>query len=363
MKKIVSIALVLVMILSFAGCGLFSDNTLVKFDDTHSHKDPEGLTYDERIVLKNDAFANYIEETANSAAYPDTMYYDKNGNIIGMYTYDAETGLASGWTRISDGKYTEFKKGNEVNLGKPDESLMIDIPGDVIMGTVVYGAEKKAVAAYSYLFYTDANAKDMLIENMTNFFGAQYVEDGENTLKFVQDADAISKEFDAAKESGYEIADGSAAEYAELLKGYYFLREYTGENPYEPFADYNDPEDIEFDEKVVLVGSGEYAVLEEDAQNISSMTDVLYAKEGKMVAHYTYYQCPSKEAADSLMKNADKVSLNPVRLTDTVIQASITGKELEDHISQYVGYSVLNDDTISDYTRMIEETYFSVVCD
>lgn len=364
MKKIISVVMVLAIVFSFAGCALFSDSTLVKFDDTHSHNDPDGLSYDQRIVLKNDSFASYLEEIVNAYAYPDTMYYDENGSVVGMYSYDAQTGLADGWTKLSDGSFTAFESGKEVDLGKPDESLMISIPGDVMMGSVVYGSGEKAVAAYNYLFYTDAKAKDMLVENLETYFGAKFVEDGENVLKLVQDEEAIAKEFEAAKESGYEVETEDAAEYAEMLKENYMLREYTGENPYKPFEDYTDPEDIDFDQKVVLVGAGEYAVADEKSvQYLSTMTDVVYGKDGKVVAHYTYYQSPSKEACDTLWEDEQTSFFNPVRFSDTVIQGSMTGKDLEELIVSYKGYNILKDDSIDEYVTMVADTYFSVVCD
>lgn len=363
MKKVISLAVVLIMVFSFAGCSLFSDSTLVKFDDTHSHSDPADLSYDERIVLKNDKFVELLEEYASSEAYPDLMMYDKEGNFVGMYDYDQSTGLAKGWTNMESGEYTAFEEGKEVDLGKPDESKLVDIPGDVIAGAVVYGFEKKTVSAYTYLFLSDATAKDTVLELMSNLFGYEFAADSDTVLKCVYDEKSIETEFNAAADSGYTFESKDAKAFAEILKGNFSLREYTGENPFKPFEGYTEPEDFEFDQKVVLAGSGEYAVLEEYVQNLKCMTDVLYAKEGEMVGHYTYFEGNTKEDGDALEAHIKETYGNAVRVSDTVVETSLTGKKLADTIESYKGYSVLKDNTIEDYARMIEESFFSVVCE
>lgn len=362
MKKLVSVAVALITVLSlFAGCSLFSNDALVKFDDTHTHNDPEGLTYDERIVLKGNRFADYLEGIVNSAAYPDTMVYDEEGNMIGMYDYDESTGLAYGFTSLSDEKYTEFDE--PVDLGKPDTSKMIDIPGDITVGAVVYGNEEKAVSAYVYIYLSDASAKDQVKELLKDYYGVEANEDNDTTLSFVQDSDYINKTFEDAIEQGAAVMAKDASTYSEFLMADYGVTVYKGENAYKPYDEYTDPEDLEYDEKVVLVGAGEYAVLEDYVADLSTMTDVLYGKDGKMVGHNTYYVCTSKEGADHLMGWLETGTSNITRVSDTVISDSKTGKDLESLITSYIGYNVLNDDSVEDYTRMIEESFFSVVCE
>ena len=108
------------MVLCVTGCSLFSKGDSVKLGD-YEHKDPSGVSYDTRTVLKNEDFGADLAEYASSDAYPDTMLYDESGNPIGMYDYDAATGLAKGWTSLTDGTYTAFEAGKEVDLGKLDE--------------------------------------------------------------------------------------------------------------------------------------------------------------------------------------------------------------------------------------------------
>ncbi len=364
MKKVISIALAVLMVASmFAGCSLFSNDALVKFDDTHSHNDPADLTYDDRIVLRNTKFDEYLENIVNAAAYPNTVMFDEEGNMIGMYDYDETTGLASGWTDFSTGEFTAFEAGKEVDLGLPDKSLMIDLPEGMVMGAVVYGNESKAVSAYLYIFLPEASVAEQVTTIMEENFGLKFEAKDDTTLLFVKDTDAINADFDYAVESGMTLMTKDAAAYGEYLTGDFNLMVYKGESAYKPYTDYEDPTDLDFDEKVVLVGGGEYAIVDEYVEYLSSMTDVLYGKDGKMVGHYTYYVSTSKEGADAMYGWIDSGDSVVTRVSDTVICEMKTGDILANTIKSYQGYTVLNDDTVADYQRMIEESFFSVVCE
>ena len=359
MKKWITVtALTLTAALTCTGCSLFSDESIVKFSDEYTHKDPENLKYDERIVLKGDNFESRLEDEINQAAYPDNVMYDDDGNMIGIYDYDAETGLAKGWTNITDGTYTAYEEGEEVDLGKPDESLMIDIPGSVTAGFVVYGNKDEAVDTYLYLFLTDAAAKDTVETSMESLYGLTMTEESDTVLTCVQDQDYMNEQFDMEEEYGTTIDKRNAQAYAEVLKMMYGVREYGGENPYKPYADHKDPEDLEYDEKVVLTGSGEAAVEEKYAEDISSMTDYVYGYKGDVVAHYAYFECPSKEAADTLI---NEVYTDATRVSDTVILRVEDGQELQDVITAYMGYNVLKDRSVDEYVRMLQETFYSSV--
>lgn len=361
MKKLISTVLVVIMVLSFAGCSLFSDNSVVKLGDYYTHSDPDSLEYDERIPLLGKTFGEGLEDYASAAAYPDNMVYDDAGNMIGMYDYDESTGIAKGYTKLEDGTYVAFPAGEEVNLGKPDPSKMVDIPEGVAMGGVVYGNKGKAVEAYLYIFLPDASASEVVLGAVADVYGLEFTKTSDTVYSCVLDSAAIEAEFDALANAGQTVLSRSAESYAELLMSSYGIVEYKGENAYKPFEDYEDPTDVEFDEKVVLVGNGEYAVYEEYVADLSTLTDVLYGKDGKMVAHYTYYTCTSKDAADHLMGFVDGMN-NVVRVSDTVISVSESGDILNSTIASYIGYNVLNDDSVKDFTRMIEESFFSVVC-
>ena len=161
MRKLSSmvLALALVLVLPLGGCSLFSSDSVLKLGD-YSYSDPKGLKYDNRVVLCNDDFGESLEESYNALSYPDTLVYDEEGNIIGMYDYDPETGLASAWTDLSSGTYTVYEAGEEVDLGKPDESMMIDLDGDVTMYCVVYDKDSVANDAWMYLMLEEGEDKD-----------------------------------------------------------------------------------------------------------------------------------------------------------------------------------------------------------
>lgn len=360
MKKLLSASLVLAMLLALTGCGLFSDESVVKMGD-YTYNDPKDLKYDERIVLKNDSFGSMLEDYVNSAAYPDTMVYDDAGDVIGMYDYDETTGLASGWTNINDGTYTAFAAGEEVDLGMPDESQMLTLSGDVSLYCVVYGSQSEAVDVQMYTFLSDAADKDSVKNAMEEMFGLSLNEESDTILTAEQDADYIADAFDNMEEAygaSYDTKD--AQTYAEVLTMSYGVREDMGENPYTPYEGHEDPADLDYDQRIVLTASGQAAVEDEYASDISSQTDYVYGKDGKVVAHYTYYECPSKDAADKIeecFSGADGLT----RVSDTVVGIIYTGQSMQDILTAYQGYNVLKDDSVDEYVRMLEETYYSSV--
>ena len=71
MKKFVTFLLAVVLMLSLAGCDLFSKADTVKLGD-YTHKDPSGLSYDTRLVLKNGSFGAMLSENASVDATPTT---------------------------------------------------------------------------------------------------------------------------------------------------------------------------------------------------------------------------------------------------------------------------------------------------
>lgn len=361
MKKLITVAaLVLAMAFTLTGCSLFSNKSVVKFDDNYTHEDPKGLKYDTRIALQGEGFDSKLEDEANTMAYPDTMMYDEDGNVTGMYDYDPETGLAKGWTDFADGTYTEYKAGEEVDLGMPDESMLIDIKGDVTMAFVVYGNKDKAVSAYMYLFLSDSSDKDTVKKAMNDFYGIEMTDENDTVLKFVQDEAYIDDQFKQQEDYGLTVDTKDAKAYADVLSQLYGVREYGGKNPYKPYDGHEDPTDVEFDEKVVLTGSGQAAVTEDYAEDVASMTDYVYGYKGDVVAQYTYIEATSKEAADTLI-NECYVNTNAERVSDTVIEISLTGQNMKDTVSAYIGYNVLKDTSLDDYVRMLQETYFTSI--
>lgn len=362
MKKLICVALVLAMLLSFTGCSLFAKSNIVKLNDDFTHEDPEGLTYDKRMVLKKDGFDADIETSVNMLAYPDTMMYDETGNIIGIYDYDATTGLAKGWMSMEDGAYIAFPEGEEVDLGMPDASRMIDIPGTVNLSIVVYGSEEKAVSSHMYFFLSDASAKDMVRENLEAMFGFALTEVNDTVLKTTEDAAAISAKFAEAEAYGQIFEKKDAETYCDVLMQVYGVRLDGGANPYKPYADHTDPEGLDFDKKVVLTASGSEAFYPEHSKFVSSMTNFVYAKDNVVIADYIYFETSSKENADELMKVIGDYYTNSERVSDTAVMTYIAGADMESLVTSYIGYSVMKDNSLDEYIRMLEGTYFSMVC-
>lgn len=356
-KKVVSAVLTLCLVLSFSGCSLFSNSAIVKLGD-YTHNDPKDLKYDTRLVLKGDNFGSTVEEFLNSDVYPDTMYYDESGNVIGAYDYDETTGLAKGWTSFEDGAYTEFPEGEEVDLGLPDTSKLVDIPGDASLYFVVYGSGDKTVLTDMYVMLTDAAAKDAMLSGVQTVYGLTLTAESDTVLKLEESESDIEADFAQLESMGYEADSKDANAYADLLSQAYGVRTYGGVNPYKPYAEHKDPEGLDFDEKIVLTGSGEAAVSEEYAADVSAQTDYLYGKDGKMVAQYTYIECKSKDAAEKILDaNYPRGEI----INDTVILNKYEGQDMQDIIAAYKGYNVLKDDSVSEYVRMSEETYYTSV--
>ncbi len=360
MKKIISIVLIFALLISVFGCSLFSNDSIVKLGD-YTHNDPSGLSYDERIILKGDNFGSTLESFVNSAAYPDTMIYDNDGNLIGMYNYDEKTGMAIGKTDIATGEYTPFSESEQIDLGMPDESKLISIPGDTTLYFVVYGEKEAAVSAYMYVFLTDASAADTIIANTSSIFGIDLKSESDTVLTAVIDSSMIAADFANYEAQGETFEKKDAATYAEILSQTYGVREDMGVNPYKPYEGHEDPDDIEYDQRVVLTGSGEAAVTEEYTKDVSSMTEYVYGKDGEVVAMYTYLETPSKEAADELMDN--KVYPTAERVSDTVILVATTGQDMQDELTAYMGYNVIKDKSVDEFVRMLQETFFTSVCE
>lgn len=357
MKKALAMVLAMVLVLSMTGCGLFSDDSIVQFEELYTHKDPEGLKYDERTALINRDFGAALEETVNTMAYPDTLRYDEAGNIIGVYDYDPETGLASGWMGTATG---EFVAG-EVDLGKPDESLMIHLKGSVVMGCVVYGNEDKAIYACLYAFLSDAADRDTVMTNLEQLYGLTMTAESETVLVCRQDEAFIDDQFRQWQQLyGEDQSDRSATGYAENLKMEYGLSNY-GVNPYKPCSEMADPTDLTFDDRAILTCKGDYSFTEQSLEKeLTCRTDVIYALDGEVVGHYTYYDFSSKAAADALMAAADTNLYNPVRVSDTVVLDRLVGTQLQDLINAYIGYTVLTDASFEGYIANVEGTYFAM---
>lgn len=201
MKKFLAAVLIMMMMLTMTGCSsLFSDTSIVKFEDMYTHKDPQGVSYTERLALINKNFGPTLEEMVDTMAYPDTMKYDEDGNVVGLYIYDPESGMASGWMDLTTGEVVE----EEVELGKPDETLMLHLAGTVTLGSVIYGKDDQTVYAYLYAFLSDAADQQHVKESMENVYGLTMEAEGDKVLVSKRDAAAVDEVFQMM-ESMYKV--------------------------------------------------------------------------------------------------------------------------------------------------------------
>lgn len=360
MKKLILAALVLALVLSLAGCGLFSDSSIVNFDDVYTHHDPDGLKYDTRIALKGADFGADVVEAYNTMAWPDIMMYDDDGGMIGMYDYDPETGLAYGWIDLNDGSYNAYDAGEEVELGLPDETMTISLGGTADMYAVVYGNEGVAVEAELYVLLSDASDKDAMLAGLCDYYLLDFAAESDTVLKCVFDADTIAADFAQMEEYGEEYDAKDADTYADLLKLNYGLKSFGTVNPYKPYEGAEDPTDVEFDEKIVLTGSGAYSLSDEKLEkDLQCRTDVLYGLEGETVAMYTYFEFSSADTVDQLLE-ADTDFFNPSRVSDTVILDAVSGSRMEEILTSYEGYGIISDHSLDTFADYMEECYFSM---
>lgn len=363
MKKFVLAVLMLALIFSVAGCGLFSDTSIVNFDDLYTHHDPENLTYDARVALKGTDFGADVVSSYNMMAWPDTMVYGEDGSMVGMYDYDFETGLAYGWIDFSDGSYYAYDEGEEVELGKPDESMMLSLSGTADLYVVVYGKESTAIEADMYLLLSDAADKDTLLSALADYYALNFSAESDTVLKCVLDADAIADEFAMMEEYGevYDTKDADA--YADILKLNYGLKSFGAVNPYKPYEGMTDPTDVEFDEKIVLTGSGAYSLSSEaQEKDLICRTDVLYGFEGQTVAMYTYFEFTNAETVEALLQ-ADTDFFNPIRVSNTVILDAVSGSRMDEILVAYEGYGIISDHSLAGFADYMADCYASMPCE
>ena len=215
MKKIISILLVLTLALSLAACG---EDAPQGYGDHFSHETPEEKADHTKILLERADFGEYIEDILNVQAYPDILMYNQDGTQVqGMYIYDPETGLATGWTDLTTGEQHTYEAGKEVDLGKPDPEKMVTL--DIIkVGAAVYEKDGKVTGAELYFFLSDAKDAQQLMDFMRNYYSEPLVQDSETVYKIIKDEAAVLADFAEEEKAGNAFFSKNAAEYISVLK-------------------------------------------------------------------------------------------------------------------------------------------------
>lgn len=225
MKKLIAIFLLLALMLT--AC---SDSGPTSYDDHFNHQTPEDKQQHEKLLLERDDYAEHIESILNVMAYPDLLILDSTGyEVVGMYIYDPETGLATGWTDLETGEKTMYEAGKEVDLGKPDPNKMVDFKGSVKLGFAVYEKDNKATGAELYFFLSDAEDAPLLQSFLLDFHGETLTAESETVYKILKDEAAVEADFAKEEKAGSAFFSKNADDYVSVLKINYGVAEPWGE--------------------------------------------------------------------------------------------------------------------------------------
>ena len=223
MKKLIAIFLLLALMLTACSSGPIS------YGEHFKHETPEDKQAHEKILLERDDYAEHIESILNVMAYPDLLILDETGyEVVGMYIYDPETGLASGWTNLETGEKTMYEAGQEINLGKPDPNKMVDFKGSVKLGFAVYEKDNKATGAEMYFFLSAAEDAPLLQSFLQDFQGETLTQESETVYKIVKDEAAVAADFAREEKAGSAFYHKNAADYISVLKINYGVSELLG---------------------------------------------------------------------------------------------------------------------------------------
>ena len=215
MKKCIAILLILTLALSLAACG---DDPALGYGDHFTHQTPEELKDHTKYTLERADFDRHMEDILNVQAYPDIlMYDDTESQVIGMYIYDPETGLATGWTDLTTGERHTYEAGKEVNLGKPDPEKTVELD-TIKLGFTVYEKDGKVTAAELYFFLSDAKDGKQLMDFMRNYYSEPLTQESETVYKIIKDEAAVLADFATEEKAGNAFFSKNAAEYISILK-------------------------------------------------------------------------------------------------------------------------------------------------
>lgn len=215
MKKTISLLLILTLALSLVAC---NSNDSTDYGDQFTHQTPEEMAGHTKTILERTDFAEHMESILNIQAYPDILMYNQEGTeVIGMYIYDPETGLATGWTDLTTGQQTIYEKGQEVDLGKPDPEKTVDFD-TVKVGAVVYEKDGKASGAELWFYLSNAEDAADLKRFMLDYYSEVLTQESETVYKIIKDEAAVMADFAKEEKAGNAFFSKNAAEYISVLK-------------------------------------------------------------------------------------------------------------------------------------------------
>lgn len=215
MKKIIAALLALTLMLCFAAC---QQQEGTSFDDHFDSSTPSEMADHTKILLERTDFDQYIENILNIQAYPDILMYNSDGSaLVGMYIYDPETGLATGWTDLTTGEKHTFEAGKEVNLGKPDPEALVQLD-TIKLGITIYEKDNKVTGAEMFFFLNDAKDGQVLMDFMRQHFSEPLVKENDTLYKVTKDENAVLADFAREEKAGNAFFSKNAAEYVTVLK-------------------------------------------------------------------------------------------------------------------------------------------------
>ena len=206
----------LTLALAMAACNKQTQQGPVSYGDHFVSETPADKAEHTKHTLERPDYDQYIEGIMNIGGYPDLLKYDPvSGELQGMYIYDAETGLATGWTDTTTGEVHTFEAGKEVNLGKPEK--LVDL-NTIKLGISVYEKDGQVTGAELWFFLSDAKDAATLTTFLSNYYGEPLVQESETVYKIIKDADAVLKDFANEEKAGMYFYSKNAAEYMNVLK-------------------------------------------------------------------------------------------------------------------------------------------------
>lgn len=119
---------------------------------------------------------------------------------------------------------------------------------------------------------------------------------------------------------------------------------------------FTDPQDIEFDERYVLVGDESCKLLSDMSKmgySASNIYDIVYVNEGTPAGEYQYFVSPDEAGATALAEFYTSQGQQVVQ-EGNVIFASVDGDTLEGSIVMMAGTGAISEETPEAYIEMMK---------
>ncbi|XCP83880.1 hypothetical protein ABXS75_12460 [Roseburia hominis] len=119
---------------------------------------------------------------------------------------------------------------------------------------------------------------------------------------------------------------------------------------------YKDPEDLDFNQRYVLVGDESCKLLSDMkgfGYTATKVYDIMYGKDGKPVAEYNYFIAPDETSAADLAEFYSSQGQN-VMQEGTIVYAVSEGDTVEAAIAAFAAGGTLSEETLEAYVEMMK---------